>query len=326
MQSMEHRTLGKTDLKVSRLALGTMTFGGQATEAEAIRMVDRCLEHGVNFFDTANVYNQGKSEIILGQALRGRRHQAVLATKVRGKMCEEPDDVGLKRSAIRKAIDASLNRLGTDYVDLYYLHQPDGETRIEETLAAMEELVSEGKIRYPAVSNYAAWQVVQILWHCTDHGFVLPTVSQLMYNLLARGIEQECVACCREYGIGIIAYNPLAGGLLTGKHLPGSGPAPGTRFDGNKMYQDRYWHPACFDAVQEAAAIAARAGMTTMALAFHWLLAQPAVDCVLLGASGLNQLEENLNACAGPVLDANVAKECDAVWEKLRGVAPMYNR
>jgi aryl-alcohol dehydrogenase-like predicted oxidoreductase len=323
---MEHRTLGKTDLKVSRLALGTMTFGGQVAEAEAIRMVDRCLGHGINFFDTANVYHQGKSEIILGQALRGRRHQAVLATKVRGKMGEEPDDVGLKRSAIRKAIDASLQRLGTDYVDLYYLHQPDWETRIEETLAAMAELVREGKIRYPAVSNYAAWQIVQILWHCTDHGFVLPTVSQLMYNLLARGIEQECVACCREYGIGIIAYNPLADGLLTGKHLQESGPAPGTRFDDNKMCQDRYWHPACFDAVQEAAAIAARAGMTTTALAFHWLLAQPAVDCMLLGASGLDQLEENLKACAGPVLDPDIAKDCNAVWEKLRGVAPKYHR
>ncbi len=325
MQSMEHRTLGKTDLKVSRLALGTMTFGGQVAETEAIRMVDRCLEHGINFFNTANIYNQGKSEIILGQALRGRRHQAVLATKVRGKMGEEPDDVGLKRFAIRKAIDASLKRLGTDYVDLYYLHQPDRETRIEETLAAMEELVREGKIRYPAVSNYAAWQIVQILWHCTDHGFVLPTVSQLMYNLFARSIEQECLACCREYGIGIIAYNPLAGGLLTGKHLKGSGPAPGTRFDGNQMYQDRYWHPACFDAVDDVAAIATRAGMTTIALAFRWLLAQPAVDCVLLGASGLDQLEENLKACAGPQLDPDVAKECNAVWEKLRGVTPNYN-
>jgi aryl-alcohol dehydrogenase-like predicted oxidoreductase len=325
MQSMEHRTLGKTDLKVSRLALGTMTFGGQVAETEAIRMVDRCLEHGINFFDTANICNQGKSEIILGQALRGRRHQAVLATKVRGKMGEEPDDVGLKRFAIRKAIDASLKRLGTDYVDLYYLHQPDRETRIEETLAAMEELVREGKIRYPAVSNYAAWQIVQMLWHCTDHGFVPPTVSQLMYNLFARSIEQECLACCREFGIGIIAYNPLAGGLLTGKHLKGSGPAPGTRFDGNTMYQDWYWHPACFDAVQEVAALAARAGMTTIALAFRWLLAQPAVDCILLGASGLDQLEGNLMACTGPVLDPDVAKECNAVWEKLRGIAPWYN-
>jgi aryl-alcohol dehydrogenase-like predicted oxidoreductase len=323
---MEYRTLGKTDLKVSRLAMGAMTFGGQAAEAEAIRMVDRCLEHGINFFDTANVYNKGQSEIILGKALRGRRHKAVLATKVRGKIGEEPDDVGLKRAAIRKAIDDSLKRLGMDYVDLYYLHQPDWDTRIEETLAVMEELVREGKVRYPAVSNYASWQVVQMLWHCENHGYVPPTVSQPMYNMLARGIEQEYVAFCREYRIAIVAYNPLAGGLLTGKHRPGSTPAAGTRFDGNKMYQDRYWHPAYFDALQEVSAIASRAGISTTALAFQWLLAQPVVDSVLLGASCLEQLEENLKACAGPVLGAEVLEECDAIWTKLRGATPKYNR
>lgn len=326
MQAMEYRTLGKTDLKVSRLAMGTMTFGGQAAEAEAIRMVDRCLELEINFFDTANVYNRGQSETILGKALRGRRHKAVLATKVRGKMGEEPDDVGLKRPAIRKAIDDSLKRLGTDYVDLYYLHQPDWDTRIEETLAVMEELVREGKVRYPAVSNYASWQVVQMLWHCENHDYVPPTVSQPMYNMLARGIEQEYVAFCREYQVAIVAYNPLAGGLLTGKHRPGSAPAAGTRFDGNKMYQDRYWHPAYFDALQEVSAIASRAGISTIALAFQWLLAQPVVDSVLLGASCQEQLEENLKACAGPVLGAEVLEECNAVWTKLRGVTPEYNR
>lgn len=323
---MEYRTLGKTDLKVSRLAMGTMTFGGQAAEAEAIRMVDRCLEVGINFFDTANIYNLGQSEIILGKALSGRRHRAVLATKVRGKMGEEPDDVGLKRPAMLKAIDDSLKRLGTDYVDLYYLHQPDWDTRIEETLAAMEELVREGKVRYPAVSNYASWQVVQMLWHCENHGYVPPTVSQPMYNMLARGIEQEYVAFCREYQVAIVAYNPLAGGLLTGKHRPGRPPAAGTRFDGNQMYQDRYWHPAYFDALQEVSAIAGRAGISTAALAFQWLLAQPAVDSVLLGASCREQLEENLKACAGPALGAEVLEECDAVWNKLRGVTPKYNR
>ncbi|MBZ5496719.1 MAG: aldo/keto reductase [Acidobacteriia bacterium] len=326
MQAMEFRTLGKTDLKVSRLAMGAMTFGGQAPEAEAILMVDRCLEHGINFFDTANVYNQGKSEIILGKALRGRRHKAVLATKVRGKMGEEPDDAGLKRPAIRQAIEASLKRLGTEYVDLYYLHAPDWDTRIEETLDAMDELVREGKVRYPAVSNYASWQLVQMLWYCENHGFAPPTVSQPMYNLLARGIEQDYLACCKEYGIAVVVYNPLAGGLLTGKHLQEKPPAAGTRFDSNKIYQDRYWHSSYFDAQHEVSAIANRAGMSTIALAFRWLLMQPAVDSVLLGASGIGQLEENLKACEGPVLTADVLKECTVVWEKLRGAAPKYNR
>jgi aryl-alcohol dehydrogenase-like predicted oxidoreductase len=326
MQAMEFRTLGKTDLKVSRLALGAMTFGGQVSEADAIRMVDRCLEQDINFYDTANVYNQGKSEIILGKALRGRRHKVVLASKVRGKMGEEPEDAGLKRPAIRRAIDDSLKRLGTDYVDLYYLHQPDWDTRIEETLATMEDLVREGKVRYPAVSNYAAWQVVQILWSCENHGCVPPTVSQPMYNLLTRSIEQEYIACCREYGIAIVAYNPLAGGLLTGKHLPENPPATGTRFDGNQMYLDRYWHGVYFDAQREVTAIANRAGMSTIQLAFRWLLTQAVVDCVLLGATSMDQLEENLKACEGPALDPAVLKECDAVWEKLRSATPKYNR
>jgi len=167
---MEFRTLAKTGLRVSRLSMGAMTFGGQVQEQQAIHMVDRCLDDGINFFDTANVYNQGQSERILGKALKGRRHNAVLATKVRGKMGEEPDDVGLKRPAIRKAIDESLKRLGTDYVDLYYLHQPDWDTPVAETLAAMDELVREGKVRFPATSNYASWQILQMLWLSENRG------------------------------------------------------------------------------------------------------------------------------------------------------------
>ena len=325
MGAMEYRTLGATDLKVSRIAMGAMTFGGQTMETEAVRIVDRCMEQGITFYDTANVYSQGRSESILGKALSGRRHQIVLATKLCGRMGAEPDEAGLSRPAIRRAIDASLRRLGTDYIDLYYLHHPDWNIPIEETLAAMDDLVREGKIRFPAVSNYAAWQVVQMLWLGADRGYTPPSVSQPMYNLLARGIEQEYLACCREFRVGIVAYNPLAGGLLTGKHARGQAPAAGTRFDGNRMYQDRYWHDACFDALEAVAAIAARARLTTIELAFRWLLAQPAVDCVLLGASRLDQLEENLAACGGPPLEAGVLAECDQVWNRLRGVVPRYN-
>ena len=323
---MEIRTLGKTDLRVTRLSLGSMTFGSQVSESDAIRMVDRCLEQGINFFDTANVYNNGLSETILGKALKGRRHNVVLASKVRGKMGEEPDDVGLKRSAIRKAVDASLKRLQTEHVDLYYLHQPDWETGIEETLAAMAELVQEGKIRYPATSNYASWQIARMLWISENHGYAPPTVSQPMYNLLARGIEQEYLACCKEFGVAVVPYNPLAGGLLTGKHKPQGPPTPGTRFDGNKMYQDRYWNADYFSAVEEVAAIAQRAGMFMVELSFRWLLSQPMVDSVILGATRLEQLEENFHACQGPPLSEDVLKECDGVWERLKGVVPKYNR
>ncbi len=177
-----------------------------------------CLDAGINFFDTANVYNRGAAETILGKALKGRRDKVVLASKVRGKMGDAPDDEGLSRAAIRKAIDASLMRLGTDYLDLYYLHQPDYAVPIEETLDTMQELVRAGKVRFPAVSNYAAWQVCEILWICEKRGYQPYFISQPMYNLLARGIEKEYLPFCQRFGVAVVPYNPLAGGLLTGKH------------------------------------------------------------------------------------------------------------
>jgi aryl-alcohol dehydrogenase-like predicted oxidoreductase len=322
---MELRTLGKTDLKVTRVSMGSMTFGGQVSEEDSIRMVDHCLEAGINFFDTANAYNGGVSETILGKALKGRRHNVVLATKVRNKMGDEPDDVGLSRPAIRKAIHDSLRRLQTDCVDLYYLHLPDRDTRIEESLAAMNELVEEGKVRYPATSNYSSWQIVQMLWHSDNHGYTPPTVSQPMYNMLARGIEAEYLECCREFGIGVVPYNPLAGGLLTGKHSR-EVVTQGTRFDGNKMYQDRFWHDQYFEAVEEIGRIAEGAGLTMVELAFRWLLSQPIVDSVIIGATNMDQLDDNLLACQGLPLSAEVLAACDAVWKKLRGVTPQYNR
>jgi 1-deoxyxylulose-5-phosphate synthase len=256
---MEFRALPRTDLKVSRLSFGTMPFGSQADEAASLRMVDRCLDAGINFFDTANMYNLGKAETILGKALSGRRKNVILATKVRFKMGEGANESGLSRAAIHKAIDASLKRLGTDYVDLYYLHWPDYDVPIEETLAAMDELVKAGKVRYPAVSNYAAWQVCEILWVAEKNHLQPPQISQPMYNLLARGIEEEFLPFCKRFEIAVIPYNPLAGGLLTGKHSRAAGPIEGTRFDKNQLYLSRYWHADYFDAVEELQSIAAGA-------------------------------------------------------------------
>jgi len=323
---MEYRVLAHTDLKVSRLSFGTMTFGSQTDDAAARRMIDRCLEAGINFFDTANIYNQGRAETILGQALAGRRPKVILAAKVRGKMENAPEETGLSRAAIHKAIDSSLRRLATDYVDIYYLHQPDYDVPIEETLAALDELVRAGKVRYPAVSNYAAWQVGEIHWLCEKRGFKPPYVSQPMYNLLARGIEEEYLPFCKRFGVAVVPYNPLAGGLLTGKHTPARGPIAGTRFDGNKLYLDRYWHDDYFAAVEELAAIAREAGKTLVELSFQWLLSQPPVDSIILGASCLEQLEENLKACAGGRLEVATLARCDAVWRRLRGITPKYNR
>lgn len=323
---MEYRVLLHTGLKVSRLSFGTMTFGSQADEAESKRCVDACLDAGINFFDTANMYNHGLAETILGKALGPRRKDVILSTKVRSKMGDALDEAGLSRAAIHKAIEASLRRLSTDYVDVYYLHMPDHDVAIEETLEAMDELVRKGLVRYPAVSNYAGWQVAEILWISEEKGFRPPTISQPMYNLLARGIEEEYLAFCRRFGVAVVSYNPLAGGLLTGKHARDAHTQPGTRFDHNPLYQGRYWRDEYFDAVEELRAIAGEAGMTLVELSIRWVLSQAAVDSVILGASRLGQLEENLAAAEHGPLDQATIEKCDAVWKRLRGPTPKYNR
>ena len=323
---MEFRTLPHTDLKVSRASYGTMPFGSQADQATSTRMVGQCLDAGINFFDTANMYNLGRAETMLGQALGARRSQVILASKVRYKMGEAPDESGLCRAAIQKALDASLRRLGTDYLDLYYLHWPDYDTPVEETLETMDGLIRAGKVRYAAVSNYAAWQVCEILWICEKNGYQAPYISQPMYNLLARGIEDEYLPFCRRFGISVIAYNPLAGGLLTGKQSRDKGPIEGTRFDKNALYLGRYWHDQYFTAVEALQSLARETGKTLVELALQWMLSQEQVDSVILGASRPEQLAQNLKACEGGGLDAVVLARCDEVWKRLKGVTPKYNR
>ena len=302
-----------------------MTFGSQAAEAAAMRMIDRSIECGVNFFDTANVYNRGASETMLGKALKGRREKVVLASKVRGEMGKGADESGLSREAINRAIDESLRRLGTDYLDLYYLHMPDYAVPLDETLSAIENLVRAGKVRYPAASNYAAWQMVQMLWIADTEKYRPVRVTQPMYNLLARGIEQEYLPMCREFGISTVVYNPLAGGLLTGKYRDET-PPPGTRFDKNQLYLDRYWHPAYFEAVEELRRLAEEAGRSMTGVALNWLLHHTAADCVILGASKLEQLTENLKSLEQGPLAPETLEGCERIWAKLRGVTPKYNR
>jgi 1-deoxyxylulose-5-phosphate synthase len=302
-----------------------MTFGSQVDESQAIRIVDRCLDLGVNFFDTANVYNQGASEVIVGKALKGRRDKLVLASKVRGKMGDASDQNGLSRAAIERGIEDSLRRLQTSYLDLYYLHQPDYAVPIDESLEAMERLVKQGKVRYPASSNYSGWQVCQMQWIAAKNGYKPATVTQPMYNLLARGIEQEYLPMCKEFGVSTVVYNPLAGGMLTGKQKRDA-PLPGTRFDGNQMYLGRYWNEQDFDAVAALLDIARAAGRSPVSLALNWLLHHTATDCVILGASKLEQLEENLKAMEDGPLSADTVSACDQVWSKIRGVSPQYNR
>jgi aryl-alcohol dehydrogenase-like predicted oxidoreductase len=318
-------TLPGTDLKVSRLCFGTMTFGGQADEAASLRMVDRCLDEGINFFDTANAYTSGNSERLLGKALQGRRDRFIVASKVFNKVGDAPDDAGLSRAAIRKAIDASLQRLGTDYLDLYYLHAPDWNVPLDESLEAMEELVKAGKVRYPASSNYAAWQVTRMLWLADQNGYRPARVTQPMYNLLARGIEQEYLAMAKQFGVATVVYNPLAGGMLTGKQKI-EAPITGSRFDNNQMYLNRYWHRGYFEAVEAVRETARGEGRSMVSLALGWLLHHTPIDCVILGASRIEQLEENLNAAKEGPLSPESLKACDEIWTALRGVTPKYNR
>jgi aryl-alcohol dehydrogenase-like predicted oxidoreductase len=320
--------LGRTGLTVSRVCFGTITFGSQVGEADARRIVDFCLDRGVNFLDTANVYNQGESERILGLCLKGRRDQVVLASKACGAMTgSTPEETyeGLSRAAIFKAVDASLARLGTDYLDLYYLHRPDYTVPIEESLGALEDLVKAGKIRFPALSNYAACQVTEAQWIASDQKYTPATVTQPLYNLLGRGLEQEYLPMCRRLGIFTCIYNPLAGGLLTGKQQADR-PLPGSRFDNNQMYLDRYWHPAFFEAVEELSRSASACGRSLVSVALNWLQHHTPIDCMILGASSLEQLQQNLAVLQEGALPDEVTNTCDRVWAKLRGVTPKYNR
>ena len=322
---MDKITLKHTDLKVSRICFGAMTLGGQTDEAAANRMIDLCREFGVNFLDTANVYNKGAAEEMLGRILGAGRREFILASKVRNKMGDAPDLVGLSRAAILRAIDDSLRRLRTDYLDLYYLHLPDHSVPIEESLDAMNEVLKQGKVRYLASSNYSAWQMTEMFWIAERKGYQAPWVAQPMYNLVARGIEQEYLPMCKQFGVSNIVYNPLAGGLLTGKHNRES-PIPGTRFDKNKVYMDRYWHPADFDAVDRLRQVAESAGRSLPSLSLNWLYHHTAIDCIILGASRVEHLEQNLAAIRDGPLTGDTLQACDEVWAELRGPTPKYNR
>lgn len=322
---MQTTVLGTSGLAVSRACLGTMTFGAQADESESSRIVDCAISSGINFIDTANIYANGASEEILGKILKGRRHKVMLASKVCGRMGDDPLDRGLSRLAMRRAIDNTLRRLQTDYLDIYYLHQPDYSVPLEETLETLERMIQEGKVRFAGSSNFASWQVCRMLGVAEKQGYQPARITQPMYNLIARGIEQEYVPMAQDLRVSIIAYNPLAGGLLTGKHKA-SRPAEGSRFVENKVYRDRYWNAEFLGAVNELANIASRSGRTLTSMALNWLLHHTPTSCVILGASRREQLETNLAAIEEGPLPVSTVEECNAVWQRLRGCTPVYNR
>lgn len=325
---MQYKKLGKTGLKVSELCLGTMIFGSQVDGAEATNIIKAALDAGVNFFDTADQYVQGRSEEIVGQALKGERRSVVLATKVANRMGPGPNDVGLSRKHIMQAIEDSLRRLDTNYVDLYYAHLPDYDTPIQETLRAMDDLVRQGKVRYIACSNFRAWQLCQALWVSDVHHLARFDCIQSPYNLLTRDIEYELLPLCDSEGVGVTVYNPLAGGLLTGKHDPNKPPSKGSRFaldSIGQMYYERYWSADNFDAVARLRETASAHGRSLTQFALAWLLRSNTVTSIIFGASSPWQLEENLRATELTLSQEELAA-CDDVWHHLRPLRFFYGR
>jgi aryl-alcohol dehydrogenase-like predicted oxidoreductase len=291
------------------ITLGTMNFGKRTTAAESERIVARALERGIRVFDTANIYNAGESERILGRALgrnRNRdrdRDRVILATKVGlNPALGKPE--GLRPEAMAKALAASLERLGTDHIDIYYLHAPDHGTPIEQTLEGMKRLVDGGGVRAWGASNYASWQILEMRHLCATMGLPGPEVSQLLYNAVHRQLDIEYFAFARRYPIHTTVYNPLAGGLLAGTHRLEDAPPPGSRFDGNDMYRRRYWTREMFDRVEQLRAVAELEGMSLVELAYAWVASRPDVDSILVGPADVAQLDHAIDAIQRPVSEA----------------------
>ncbi len=304
----EKSVIEGTGLQIPFATVGTMMFGGRADAAESRRIVDAALERGIDFFDTANMYNDGESERILGKILAGRRDQAIVATKVGyGKNAHGAEE-GTSRAAVLRAIDMSLDRLGMDYVDVYYLHRPDKNAPIEETLSALVELIKEGKIRHFGLSNFGGWHTLEVLNLCERNGWPRPVMSQMILNLLVRQIEFEYTRLCEAKQLHLTVYNPLAGGLLTGKYTTLQDEAKGGRFVGNAMYRGRYWSQRMLDGALGLQRIADDCGMPLTHLALCWCAQRGYVDSILLGPSSCNQLLDCLEAGEKAIPDEAMAQ------------------
>ncbi len=325
---MQYRQLGRTGLRVPPLCLGTMTFGLQCDEATSFAIMDRALEGGIDFFDTADVYplggdhtTAGRTEEIIGRWMRdrGNRDRIVLASKCAGAMGAGPNDLGLSRYHIQRAVDESLRRLGTDVIDLYQVHAFDPVTPIEETLRALDDVVRSGKVRYIGCSNYPAWRLGEALATSDRLGLARYDSLQPRYNLLYRDIETELLPLARAAGLGVIVYNPLAGGFLSGKYQAGETPREGTRFTlggAGRMYQARYWHDAQFEAMSTLREAVEQREQSMPAVAVAWAIAQPGITSAIIGASAPEQLDATLTA-PDMKLEDGLREACDAAWWSL---------
>jgi aryl-alcohol dehydrogenase-like predicted oxidoreductase len=324
---MNHVRLGRTGLHVSQLCLGTMTFGLQCDEPTSDAILDRAAEGGITFIETADVYplggglpTVGRTEEIVGRWLRGKRDHFIVATKCFGRTGPEPWEQGNSRKHILDAVEGSLRRLGTDYIDLYQLHGQDPNTPIDETLGALDDLVRAGKVRYVGCSNFLSYQVARALGRSEARSVARFDSVQPRYNLLFRQIERELLPLCAEEGVGVIPYNPIAGGLLSGKHDGSAPPPEGTRFTlgtaaGN--YQDRYWHEREFATVEELRKVAEREGVPLVTLSVAWLLANPVITAPIVGASRSGQLDDTL-AATEFVMSTALKAELDEITRSYR--------
>ncbi|MSQ93077.1 MAG: aldo/keto reductase [Gemmataceae bacterium] len=318
--------MGRTGLKVSEICLGTMTFGYQCDEKTSFAIMNKATDGGVYFIDTADVYpvpptveTAGRTEEIVGRWLKGQRDRFVLATKCRMKVGPSSNDEGLSRRHIIQAVDDSLRRLQTDYIDLYQPHSFDAETPIEETLRALDDVVRQGKVRYLGCSNYPAWQVALALGVSAAHDWARFDCVQPRYNLLFRDPEAELLPLCRDQGVGVIAYNPLAGGFLTGKYQTLDAPPEKTRFSLGKtgdLYRERYWQQAQLEAVNELQKYFQPRGKSILQVAIAWVLAQSGITSAIVGASKPEQMDASL-ASVNVTLDAEEKEVCNRAWYHL---------
>jgi aryl-alcohol dehydrogenase-like predicted oxidoreductase len=319
---MEFRNLGRTGVKVTPLCLGCMMFGGRTDEKESMDIMDRAIDGGINFFDTANVYNRGLSEEAVGAALKrnGKRGSIVLATKVHGRMDDEdPNMQGNHRRHIIQQCEASLKRLQTDWIDLYQIHRPSSDIPIDETLRALDDLIRAGKVRYIGTSTFAAWQVVESLWVAKELGLNRFVCEQPPYHLLDRRIERELIPMAQTYGIGLIPWSPLAGGFLTGKYSREGGPEEGRLTNRKGERRDRHFTDEGFAVVEEVERIAKGKGATPTQVSLAWCAQQPGVTSPIIGPRTMEQLEDNLKAMEVALTDAdfealdNAAPRGDAI-------------
>ncbi|RRJ99779.1 aldo/keto reductase [Opitutaceae bacterium TAV3] len=326
MKPTDYRLFGRTGIKVSPLTLGCMMFGGRTELDDSCRIIDRAIDAGINILDTANVYSRGRSEEFTGEALKrnGKRDRIFLATKVHGSMDDtDPNCQGNSRRHIIQQCEASLRRLQTDYIDLYQIHRPRPEIAIDETLRALDDLIRSGKIRYAGTTTFAAWQVVEALWASKELGLNRFVSEQPPYNLLDRRIERELIPAARTFGLALIPWSPIGGGLLSGKYQRGQPVPVDSRYANPNPIQAKRFTERVYDVIEPLSALAAAKGVTLAQLALAWTIHQPGITSPIIGPRTLEQLEDNLGALDVTFTEADLSK-IDEIVPPGTHVAPFY--